>query len=126
MNAVGFGSAASRSSQTVFSGFHIGGEGKSDPANSAREGGNMAWRNGVVQDESEFDGWLREADDTLRLWPMQSFSCGVISQGIPVMRIDFLYPPGQSIRAGTLQVHMSPQQARLLGVALLSAVRALE
>jgi hypothetical protein len=81
--------------------------------------------NGAGQDEGDFEGWVREADGTLSLWPMQSFACGMTSQGIPVMRIDFLYPPGHAIRSGTLQLHLSPQQAKLLGAALLSTVGAL-
>jgi hypothetical protein len=92
---------------------------------AAPDGGKMTRGNSSGQDEADFEGWLKEADGTLHLWPLQSFACGMTSQGIPVMRINFLYPPGHPIRPGTLQLHMSPQQARLLGTALLSAVGAL-
>ena len=80
----------------------------------------MSRGNSVGHDEADFEGWIREADGTLHLWPMQSFACGMTSRGIPAMRIDFLYPPGHPIRLGTLQLHLSPQQAKLLGAALLS------
>ena len=83
----------------------------------------MTCSNGIQPNETEFEGWSREADGSLRLWPMQGFSCRAIYDGLPVMRIDFLYPPGHDVRAGKLQVHMSPQQAKDLSSALLSALR---
>ena len=71
-----------------------------------------------TQDRPEFKDWLRDPNGMVRLWAMQDFSCGTICQGIPVMRINFLSPPGYPVRNGTLQVHMSPQQAKQLSAAL--------
>ena len=77
----------------------------------------------LSQDESDFEGWTTEEDGTLRLWPMQGFSCRRLSQGVPALRIAFLAPAGCDPRCGALQVHMSLQQASLLAAALLSAVK---
>jgi hypothetical protein len=71
------------------------------------------------------EGWAEEADGT-SIWPMQGFACRMIGNRIPVMRIDYLRPPGSSTRSGTLQVHLSSQQACLLAGALLRAVETLE
>jgi hypothetical protein len=34
------------------------------------------------REKPEFEDWLREADGTLRLWPMQDFSCGHFQPGL--------------------------------------------
>lgn len=86
----------------------------------------MSNGNDAAQELLGFEDWAMEADGTLRLWAMQGFSCRTVDRGVPVMRIDFLYPPGHSVRAGKLQVHMSRQQASLLACALLSAVKPLD
>jgi hypothetical protein len=73
-----------------------------------------------------FKDWLREVDSKLSLYPMQGFACRAIGNRVPIMRIDYLRPPGNLVRTGKLQVHLSSQQAGLLAGALLRAVETLE
>jgi hypothetical protein len=54
---------------------------------------------------------------------MQSFSCAVIGEGLLVLQIEYVCPPGRSMRFGKLQVHMAPEQARRLARALLAAIQ---
>jgi hypothetical protein len=68
------------------------------------------------------DGWIREDDGSLRLWPMNSYSCRIVEGDIPAVRIDFLQPPGSAVRLGKLQIHMSTQQARQFCSALMRAL----
>jgi len=93
---------------------------------SEKEMHELIYKDWMLADGPGFDGWRREVDGTLRLWPMQGFACRAIGNRIPVMRIDYLRPPGNLARAGTLQVHLSAQQAGLLAGALLRAVETLE
>jgi hypothetical protein len=86
----------------------------------------LIYKDWMLADEPGFEGWRREVDGTLRLWPLQSFSCRAIGNRIPVLRIDYLRPPGNLARSGTLQVHLSAQQAGLLAGSLLRAVETLE
>jgi hypothetical protein len=76
----------------------------------------------ALQGEIGPDGWIRESDGSLRLWPMNSYSCRIVEGDIPAVRIDFLQPPGSTVRMGKLQIHMSAQQARQLCSALLRAL----
>jgi hypothetical protein len=82
-------------------------------------------KDGILANAPDFEGWREEADGT-SIWPMQGFACRLIGNRIPVMRIDYLRPPGSLARTGTLQVHLSSQQACLLAGALLRAVETLE
>lgn len=86
----------------------------------------MNYKNAMFVSGTEFEGWTRELDGSLRLWPMESFACRVIGDQIPVVRIDYLRPPGHAERTGKLQIHLSPQQARMLSAALLHVVGELE
>lgn len=78
--------------------------------------------NETFQGEAGPDGWIREADGSLRLWPMKSYSCRIVEGDIPALRIDFLLPPGSAARMGKLQIHMSAQQARQFCAALARAL----
>lgn len=80
----------------------------------------------ATRDGVDHDGWIREDDGALRLWPMAGYSCRVVDGRVPAIRIDYLQPPGTAVRTGKLQVHMSPQQARLLCSALMRAVQDIE
>jgi hypothetical protein len=86
----------------------------------------LIYKDWMRAEEPGFDGWMREVDGTLRLWPMQGFACRAIGNSIPVLRIEYLRPPGTMVRTGKLQVHLSTQQAGLLSSALLRAVGKLE
>jgi hypothetical protein len=76
-------------------------------------------------DGTESADWVRETDGSLRLWPMENFSCLMVG-GVPAIRIDYLRPPGSPVRTGRLQLHMSCQQARQLSSALLRALHEAE
>ncbi len=86
----------------------------------------MIYKDWMLAEGPGFDGWLRETDGTLCLRPMQSFDCRVIENRIPIMRIDYLRAPGNLVRTGKLQLHLSAQQAGLLAGTLLRAVETLE
>jgi hypothetical protein len=101
----------------VFAKMHTG------PSIPSGEGGARV-TDGIeaLQGEAGPDGWVREADGDLRLWPMKSYSCRIVEGGIPAVRIDFLLPPGSAARIGKLQVHMTAQQARQFCAALTRAL----
>jgi len=76
-----------------------------------------------VEGDLDCDGWMREADGSLRLWPMESYSCRIVRGHVPAIRIDYLRPPGCAQRKGKLQLHMSMQQARQFCAALQKAMQ---
>jgi hypothetical protein len=96
-----------RKGRSLFAKTHAG------PSIRSGEGGaRVTDGNEALHGEAGPDGWIREADGELRLWPMKSYSCRIVEGGIPAVRIDFLLPPGSAARIGKLQVHMTAQQAR--------------
>ena len=90
------------------------------------ERASMTAENRTTRDVADHDDWIREDDGSLRLCPMAGYSCRVVDGRVPAIRIDYLLPPGTPNRTGKLQVHMSPQQARLLCSALMRAVQDIE
>ena len=86
----------------------------------------MTNENSAMAGDPADDGWIREPDGSLRLWPMESYACRIVEGNIPAIRIDYLRPPGSPVRTGKLQVHMSSQQARLFCSALMKALQEIE
>lgn len=87
---------------------------------------SMTPENRTSRETVDDDGWVRESDGSLRLWPMAGYSCRVVDGRVPAIRIDYLQPRGTPNRTGKLQLHMSPQQARLLCSALMKAIQDIE